>query len=160
MTTKKKIEIAPPVKDSPRVSQEFGENPAVYKQFGLAGHNGIDYAVPEGTPIYACDYGVVEVLNNDKTGYGLHIRIKHDWGVSLYGHLLSALVVRDCYITRGQVIGRSNNTGFSTGNHLHFGIKIDGVKNPGFGDWLDPKLYFENTAAKKIKICGWITPKK
>ena len=42
-----------PVEEKYRISQAFGLNPQIYKRFGMKGHNGIDYACPQGTPVYA-----------------------------------------------------------------------------------------------------------
>ena len=135
--------LAWPIKGKFRISQLFGQNPQMYRPLGLKAHNGIDVAVPVGTPIYALDYGVVDIVKADVNGYGLHVKIKHDWGQSTYAHLQSFCVKPPCYVTKGQKIGMSNNTGFSTGPHLHFDIKMDGKRNPGYYDRVDPWRFMQ-----------------
>lgn len=127
------------------ISQAWGENPAVYKSFGLPGHNGLDFAVPEGTPVLAAADGIVEYVGNDPNGYGIHVRVVHDDGiVSLYGHFSKRLVNTGDNVSGGQVIGHSGNTGFSTGPHLHFGIRM-ADRSGVYKGWVDPMLYLAGT---------------
>ncbi|MFH1183974.1 MAG: M23 family metallopeptidase [Chloroflexota bacterium] len=122
-------------------SQGWGENPAVYAQFGLPGHNGIDWAVPTGTPIRAAHDGTLYHATDPHPtgGFGFYARVDAPWGSTFYAHLdptgphISGDAVR-----AGDVIGYSDNTGFSTGPHLHFGVKVAGQGAPGYGDWVDP----------------------
>lgn len=89
-------------------------------------HAGQDIAVPVGTPIAATDGGTVTVASV-QSGYGNVVYIKHDGGVeSRYAHLSSFAVRPGQSVKRGEVIGRSGNTGTSTGPHLHFEIRVDG----------------------------------
>lgn len=138
-----------PVDENAIISQYFGITPwaSTYKQFGLIGHNGIDWAVATGSPIYACMDGVVSEVRRESTGYGTHLRIKHQtspqpgegvqYFLGIYGHLKEALVSTGESVKAGQVIARSNNTGFSTGPHLHFELRpLDAAGNklyPGNG---------------------------
>jgi len=123
-----------------RVSQWFGENPADYADYKLAGHNGIDYAVPIGTPVLAAHSGRCTV-GNDLAGYGIFIRITSfdDDMQTLYGHLNATLVVQGERVERGQIIGNSGDTGNSTGPHLHWGLRLLKGCNPAYRDWVDPK---------------------
>lgn len=121
-----------------RIGQRFGANPQVYRKYGLAGHNGLDIPMPRGAWIYACDAGNRQTIK-DRRGYGVHIKIQHSWGESIYAHLWFARGAGPCY--KGQLIGFADSTGFSTGNHLHFGIRINGKKNPKFFNWVDPEPY-------------------
>ena len=85
-------------------------------------HHGIDLEVPEGTDIYASCPGRVIVAGRH-SGYGLYVVIAHNNGYhTLYAHLSELGVSRGQFVEGGQVIGRSGNTGSSTGPHLHFEI--------------------------------------
>lgn len=90
-------------------------------------HSGIDIAVSSGTPVQAADSGVV-ILSKWNGGYGNCVIIDHGQGIStLYGHNSVLLVREGETVTKGQVISRSGNTGLSTGPHLHFEVRKDGV---------------------------------
>lgn len=97
-------------------------------------HNGLDIATPWGTmpPIYACGNGTVTRSGWDPFGLGLHIVIDHGNGYqTVYGHMskLNVGVGRD--VDKGDVIGVMGNTGRSTGPHVHFIVKYNGVpQNP------------------------------
>lgn len=85
-------------------------------------HEGIDIEVPEGTDVYAACAGKVLAAGRH-SGYGLYIVLQHSNGYrTLYGHLSEIGVYRGQFVEGGQVIGRSGNTGNSTGPHLHFEI--------------------------------------
>ncbi len=119
------------------VTQWFGEHPEWYERYGLAGHNGLDYAVPVDTPVLAAHEGVVET-GDDPVGYGLYVRVINGYAVTIYAHL-SAVTVKDGErVTPGQQLGLSGNTGNSTGPHLHFGLKWVRGRNPAYRDWVDP----------------------
>ena len=90
-------------------------------------HSGVDLAAPAGTPVRAIAPGHVTVLDS-ATGYGLHIVIDHGNGLSsLYGHLSSVTVLSGDTVAAGDVIGAVGSTGNSTGPHLHFEIRRDGI---------------------------------
>lgn len=90
-------------------------------------HSGVDLAAPRGTPVYAALPGVVQVIVS-ATGYGLHVIIDHGGGLStLYGHLDTVLVASGEYVAAGQQIGAVGSTGNSTGPHLHFEVRRDGI---------------------------------
>jgi len=96
-------------------------------------HSGVDLAAAAGTPVHATLGGVVAVLLSPG-GYGLHVVIDHSDGLtSLYGHLEAVSVVSGAYVATGTVIGAVGSTGNSTGPHLHFEIRRDGVAE-------DPRL--------------------
>jgi murein DD-endopeptidase MepM/ murein hydrolase activator NlpD len=90
-------------------------------------HTGIDFGAPMGSPIYAAAGG--EIFHAGWLGgYGRCIIILHGDGIStLYGHCSVLEVQPGQYVRRGQVIGRVGSTGFSTGPHLHFEVRKDGV---------------------------------
>lgn len=90
-------------------------------------HSGLDLAVPSGTPVRATAPGYVAFA---KTGrmYGNYIMVVHGNGIAtLYAHLSQINVKPDEFVGRGDVIGLSGNTGFSTGPHLHFEVRLDGI---------------------------------
>ncbi len=95
-------------------------------------HEGTDFSLPTGTPVYATGDGVVVYTKTKFSGYGKHIKIKHGFGYqTLYAHLNEFLVKPGQKVKRGQVIGYSGNTGGSTAPHLHYEVIVNGVKkNP------------------------------
>jgi murein DD-endopeptidase MepM/ murein hydrolase activator NlpD len=95
-------------------------------------HNGLDLYAPLGTPVIAADSGQVIKAEYDG-GYGYSILIYHGGGVAtFYAHLSGFNVGTGQYVERGQIIGYVGSTGYSTGNHLHFEVRIDGQpQNPG-----------------------------
>jgi murein DD-endopeptidase MepM/ murein hydrolase activator NlpD len=94
-------------------------------------HEGIDFGVPRGTPVYAAGDGVVEEAQW-KGGYGRWIKLKHAGGWETgYGHLSGWAVRAGAYVHQGEVIAYSGSTGESTGPHLHYEVIRNGVKiNP------------------------------
>lgn len=101
------------------------------------GHRALDFSsgkVPiRNQPIVAVDGGtVVEVCNYTKNSYGKYIVIDHGGGLqTLYAHCSSVNVVKGQKVTKGQMIGRVGSTGRSTGPHLHFELRKNGVQvNP------------------------------
>jgi murein DD-endopeptidase MepM/ murein hydrolase activator NlpD len=96
-------------------------------------HTGIDIGCDFGNPIAAADAGVVSYVNYGwGGGYGNFILITHGNGYStLYAHLSSIGVSVGQGVRRGQVIGAEGSTGYSTGPHLHFEIRLNGeYQNP------------------------------
>lgn len=100
--------------------------------WGYYNHRGLDIAAPSGTPIYAAASGTVISYRNLRNGYGRHIIIDHGNGVqTLYAHTSAVYVSVGQKVTRGQKVAAVGRTGWATGNHLHFGVMINGVyKNP------------------------------
>lgn len=107
----------------PRISQGFGENPAVYKQFGLVGHNGIDFAIPIGTHIYSPIAGKITAGDEGSSGYGKYIKITNDTLEVTIGHLSVHLTSTGLLVHAGDLIALSGNSGFSTGPHTHITVK-------------------------------------
>jgi murein DD-endopeptidase MepM/ murein hydrolase activator NlpD len=101
-------------------------------------HQGVDFVPGRGEPVMAAMRGVVHTVQ-DSGAYGVHIVIEHDlhrqvWH-TVYAHLKKNSIPKNIkpgtYVEIGDMIGRVGNTGTSTGPHLHFEIRIDGVKvNP------------------------------
>jgi murein DD-endopeptidase MepM/ murein hydrolase activator NlpD len=101
-----------------RVIAGFGSKPNGVQ------NDGINLAVPEGTPIKAADDGVVAYAGNELKGYGNLVLIRHSNGyVSAYAHARELLVKRGDTIRRGQVIAHSGQTGNVTSPQLHFEIR-------------------------------------
>jgi murein DD-endopeptidase MepM/ murein hydrolase activator NlpD len=93
----------------------------------IARHMGIDLAGPMGTPIYATADGVVVRAGWNSGGYGNLVEIDHGRGIiTRYGHMSAILVHAGDKVTRGTQVGRMGSTGRSTGNHLHYEVRIDG----------------------------------
>lgn len=89
-------------------------------------HNGLDIAVPTGTPVYAADSGVV-LVSGWRGGYGNYVAIDHGNGLSTaYAHNSRLLVQAGETVVRGQKIALAGTTGLSTGPHIHFEVRING----------------------------------
>lgn len=121
-----------PVEDLKRgFNQAYGVNKAYYSQFGLNGHEGIDFWATHGSNIYACADGTVKMVHQITDGwhnYGTHVRITHANGYeTIYAHFHSINVKVGDKVTAGQVIGLADSTGNSTGTHLHLTLKHNGV---------------------------------
>ncbi len=90
-------------------------------------HTGVDIAVPYGTSIHAADAGTV-IYAAAMSGYGNVIVIDHGGGLStLYAHQSSFAVGSGAAVGRGQVIGYVGMTGYTTGPHLHFEVRVHGT---------------------------------
>ena len=90
-------------------------------------HNGVDLACAAGTPIYASKDGVVSIATYSDSA-GNFVQLDHDGGYrSVYMHMTCYVVSPGQYVARGTVIGYVGNTGLSKGNHLHFGISLNGT---------------------------------
>lgn len=118
------------------LGQRFGENPAMYAPLGLNGHDGIDYPAALGTPVYAAHDGYLAYANQDDPRPGLGIKqwfIEDGIGYELaYWHFEDTPFKDSAYsltgtsilIKNGDLVGHVDSTGFSTGNHLHFGLRL------------------------------------
>jgi len=111
------------------ISQPFGPSNVIleppfgpYKHF----HTGVDMAAPLGSPVMAAADGLVVAVGHTASGYGNYVVIAHGGGIAtLYGHLLQTNATVGDRVVRGQVIGLEGSTGFSTGPHLHFELRIN-----------------------------------
>jgi len=125
------------------VSQTFAQHKAVAVKNGWCWkpgtgctafyYPGIDYAIPVGTAIFASAAGKVTAATTDTSasgGYGKYVKIDHGDGfLTLYGHLSNIIIALavGSVIEQGKVIGLSGNTGNSTGPHLHWELRINGI---------------------------------
>ncbi len=109
------------------ITTYFGARGA-YQRF----HTGLDLAAPMGTPIYAARAGQVETAGWSPYGYGLNVILNHGGNVeTLYGHMSRIVAQPGEYVQRGQLIGYVGSTGWSTGPHVHFEVRVNGVaRNP------------------------------
>lgn len=106
------------------VTLEFGEADFPYQPV----HTGIDIAGKVGDPVTPFMKGKVSYVGNLSWGYGKYIIIDHGNNItSLYAHLSSINVTQGQEVQPGDVIGREGSTGWSTGPHLHFEIRVLGV---------------------------------
>ena len=100
-------------------------------------HSGLDLAAPTGTPIMAAAPGIVAWTRTGRS-YGNYVMIIHGDGyATLYAHMSSFSVSADDFVSRGQVIGGVGSTGFSTGPHLHFEVRLNGIP-------VNPQAYIVN----------------
>lgn len=124
-----------PVPGNYRISSYFGSR--IHPIYGYTeNHNGLDIPAPYGTSIQAASDGVV-ISSRWSNSYGNVIVVDHGSGyATLYAHCSSRLVNAGDTVTKGQVIAKIGSTGWSTGNHLHFGVQVS-------GKWVNPLDYFE-----------------
>jgi murein DD-endopeptidase MepM/ murein hydrolase activator NlpD len=89
-------------------------------------HTGVDLAAPLGAPVMATADGVVVAVGHGALGYGNYVVIAHGGGIAtLYGHLLQTNATVGQRVVRGQVIGLEGSSGYSTGPHLHFELRVN-----------------------------------
>lgn len=156
------MKILFPLKREKYITQEFGARPDYYSQFTiggvkLKGHEGTDYRAENGTTVIACDEGFCqEVLDQGTKGYGKYIKVVHSWGESVYAHLQEFKVKQGDQVKKGQTIALSDNTGNSTGSHLHFGIRVNPYnRGDGWGGYSDPEPYLEGETSDELDMPVW-----
>jgi len=121
-----------PIKN-PRITSRFGWRKSPYswrREF----HHGIDMVSYYGAPVYATCDGIVR-FSGWKQGYGRTIIVSNKYGFTvLYGHNARNLVKTGDKVKKGDVIARLGNSGRSTGPHLHYEIRVNGIA-------VDPRNY-------------------
>jgi murein DD-endopeptidase MepM/ murein hydrolase activator NlpD len=124
-------------KDLNRLASGFGHRiDPIYKTVKM--HAGLDFAAPQGTPIYATADGTVITAGNTNNGYGNHVVINHSYGYeTLYGHMVRVKARVGEAVKRGEVIGWVGSTGKSTGPHCHYEVHKNGQK-------INPVYFFYN----------------
>jgi len=150
------IKLLLPVRDV-RINQPFSANYLdFYKQWGLKGHNGIDFESYTGCKITSAHDGIVTYSGKDPDG-GISVEVTNGDIKTIYYHLQKPEVNihKGIKVSAGQVIGYADNTGkYTTGSHLHFGMKFvdkDGNtlnKDNGYLGAVDPSPYFANRYGK------------
>ena len=112
---------------SPEKGKYTLSSPFGYRNDPLSGetryHDGQDFAMKPGTPVYTTGDGVVEYVKFSFTGYGNEILIDHGFGYKTrYAHMSIISVAEGMKLKRGDCIGESGNSGKSTGPHLHYEV--------------------------------------
>ncbi len=123
--------------DLNRIASGFGYRiDPIYKTPKM--HAGLDFAAPQGIPIYATADGRIATAGHSDGGYGNHVIINHGYGYqTLYGHMVRIKARTGQKVKRGEIIGYVGSTGKSTGPHLHYEVHKNGRK-------LDPVYFFYN----------------
>ncbi len=111
-----------------------------YIKYSIEGHNGLDYALPTGTPLISCITGVVIECAYDANGYGNYLKIENDRCGVIYAHMKRLSDYKPgMKVAVGANIGLSGNTGNSTGPHLHFGVfSKPRDRSNGYSGYFDP----------------------
>lgn len=134
-----------------RITQYFGntsfstKNPQVYNGMG---HNGVDFGASLGTPVKSAGLGTVtDTGNTDNQCYGVSygkwVLVRHTNGLStLYAHLSLIKVSPGEAVQKGDILGYSGNTGYSTGPHLHFAV------------FASQAVHVSGPTEYKSRICG------
>jgi murein DD-endopeptidase MepM/ murein hydrolase activator NlpD len=115
------VKLADPLQGEGGISGKFNEDRGTHL------HQGLDIAVPNGTPVVAAERGVVTHAGWGR-GYGRYVEVTHaDFGIKTrYAHLsqIAPGIKPEVAVHRGQLLGLSGNTGKSTGPHLHFEVRV------------------------------------
>lgn len=102
----------------------------LYGRFGKKGkelHDGIDLAAPEGTPVTTAAEGTV-IFAGEQKGYGQIVIVEHDNGlITLYAHNRDVRVKSGQRVRKGQVVATVGQSGKTSGPHLHFEVRHDGM---------------------------------
>lgn len=116
----------PMLHDDYRQTSGFGTRVDPFRGV-MAFHSGVDLSGPTGAKVVATNDGKIEFAGW-KAAYGNVVDVKHDYGLSTrYAHLSRVLVQPDQVVKKGQVIGIQGSTGRSTGSHLHYEVRYNGV---------------------------------
>lgn len=115
-----------PVRNA-RITSRFG-----YRTHPITGkhgfHTGLDLAAAEGTPVSAVFYGKVTKTGEDDS-WGKYVLVEHSDGFeTFYCHLSEIYAEKGAVIRQGETVGLVGSTGMSTGPHLHFEVRINGIR--------------------------------
>ncbi|MBV8084941.1 MAG: M23 family metallopeptidase [Chloroflexi bacterium] len=120
-----------------QVVQPFGAAGTRYEGFGLAAHNGLDLAAEAGELVLAVDDGEVVEVRYDARGYGVTVKLAHDWGESRYAHGLPRSV--PVAFGLGWRVRRGERVLQAAGPHLHLGLRLWDEPGPdALSGWTDP----------------------
>lgn len=126
--------LAKPVKIA-RMTSGFGRRQDPFRR-RWSMHEGLDFAAPKGAKIYATSDGVIKRATYHRA-YGNVVDIEHGLGISTrYGHMHRLLVKKGQHVKEGDLIGIQGTTGRSTGDHLHYEVRLDGQA-------LNPKKFIQ-----------------
>lgn len=140
---------------------------SVYYYFGMSGHNGLDFPAKDWESVYATLEGIVTELETEPArglGIGIVSEQEYDWDDAFsnkkgtnqikhrYWHLAGMNVKLGDKVKVGQVIGWADNTGLSTGSHLHYEIKpvkdgVNTIQNNKMLGAIDPLPYLQDVSA-------------
>lgn len=121
---------------SGHISSGYGPRMSPYAQ-RIKMHEGIDIGAPVGTTIVAPADGVI-TFSGPKPGFGNFVQIDHGYGVeTIFGHASTLSVRKGQKISRGDRIATVGNTGYSTGPHVHYEVRVNGTP-------VDPLYYMLN----------------
>ncbi|WP_291778687.1 M23 family metallopeptidase [Cecembia sp.] len=111
--------------DQTQITSEFG-----FRRYRW--HHGTDLRLRTGDPVYSTFDGIVRIRSYDRNGYGYYVVVRHKNGLeTLYGHLSKLLVDVGQEVKAGDILGLGGSTGRSTGPHLHFEVRYQGLSiNP------------------------------
>lgn len=157
--------VSPSVLDIPALHYPFAGNFSVtfsfgehatseeikkkFQEWGIVGHNGLDFGLSAGNDVFACDVGKV-IQSGDNGDFGISITIQHSWGQSIYAHLQESKVKEGAEIQVSKVIGLSGSSGAAFGEHLHFAIKPNNPDlNNGYLGFIDPFPYLSLSSQKE-----------
>lgn len=122
-----------PVPSSSRITSKFGQREAPVEGASTT-HKGIDIGASSGSKVLAAESGTVVIATYSESA-GNYIMISHGNGIyTVYMHLKEIKVELNQSVKRGDTIGTVGSTGYSTGPHLHFGIRVN-------GEYTDPQTY-------------------
>jgi murein DD-endopeptidase MepM/ murein hydrolase activator NlpD len=100
-------------------------------------HKGVDFAASKGTPVIATGRGIIKETGFKPEGYGRYILIEHDGNYStFYSQLDEANVEEGQKVNANEIIGKVGSSGLSTGPHLHYEIRENGIA-------IDPSPYLQ-----------------
>ncbi len=134
LSTKKKYaggSMTWPCPSSHNITSPYGmRKHPILRKYKL--HTGVDIGADKGASIVAANSGTVIMAHYDNSGYGKMVVIDHGGGITtLYAHASKICVSVGQTVKAGEVIAKVGSTGLSTGNHLHFEVRVNGeTKNP------------------------------
>lgn len=177
-----KLQLSYPINGNPIVlTQRFANVDPMYTNMGMRGHNGLDYRTYHGQPVYASHDGYASYQVDSGGGHGVVIISDKEYEVngetshikSIYWHLVDPLKepkfkspIADktgfVKVESGDLIGYADNTGMSTGTHLHFGLKTvakgedqwvwyNTNQNNGYFGCIDPQPFFNGSTQVQIE---------
>lgn len=126
------------------ITQLFGERPSFYAQWGLAGHNGVDFGHALWHEVVAFGEWTVVEVGNDPTGYGYYVKCRDNAGGEwLYAHLQKeGRPVVGAPLMAGWTVGFTGTSGASSGPHLHLAYRPDAsYRASSMAGWVDPLPY-------------------
>jgi murein DD-endopeptidase MepM/ murein hydrolase activator NlpD len=146
------LNFTPPVSNA-QLSSGFGQRPNPFDKTQTEFHKGVDFAAPEGSPIQAVKGGTVKTAGTNGV-YGNYVEVDHgDGSSSYYGHLKNMNVKQGDKIPDRAHIGTVGATGKTTGPHVEFGVKVNGVN-------VDPNEYFKAKHVETARPQPYTPPTK